>query len=214
MKRIVSFYRFDIRTMRFLFLIPIISWVVSLVLINLQTTDYDKYYDSFLIVQGIYIPFSCWWMILRLTPVYEDGAVQTLSPYYQKYLWFDIIRYAIAYLLGLMSLVIVIIMKYDTSVIDYLLLIHFILLVFLYILMGALSIIISRTLEVSMTMIFLYTVLEVVTQGSFMPWPHIFQFEPPLDTVLYEAKILRLGLLTIFLALLVSFAFKKSRNEK
>lgn len=214
MQRIVSFYRFDIRSMRLLFLIPIISWLVSLIIIVSQTTNYDKYYDSFLIVQGIYIPFSCWWMILRLSAVYEDGATQTLSPYYQKYLWFDIVRYAIIYLLGLLSLVTVIIMKYDPSVINVLLLSHYTLLVFLYILLGALSIIVTRTLEVSMTLIFLYTVLEVITQGTFMPWPHIFQFELPFDTVLYQFKILWIGLFTILLAFLVSFNFKKSRYEK
>src|SRR6185437_16137261 len=101
MKRISSFFHFDIRNMGLLFLIPIISWIVSAILIIFSTTNYDKYYDAFLIIQGIYIPFSCWWIILRLYPIYEMGAEETLMPYYQKYLWLDIARYSILHILGL-----------------------------------------------------------------------------------------------------------------
>lgn len=83
-----------------------------------------------------------------------------------------------------------------------------------YALLGALSIIVSKTLEVSIALIFLYTVLEIVTQGTFMPWPHIFQFEPPVDVVFYQTKLLLLFIITFILAFLVGPLFKKSGSSK
>lgn len=213
MKRILYFFHFDIRNMRVLFFIPIISWIISIVLILFRINSYDKYFDAFLIVQGIYIPFGCWWIIFRLYAVYEDGAEETLLSYYQKYLWFDIARYVMVCVLGLVTLAGIIVWKFDSSVINLMLLFHFFLLILFYVLAGAITVIVLKALEVSIALVFLYTILEVITQGTFMPWPHIFQFE--LESgVIHQYKILWLCIMNLILAFLAGFLFKKSGNRK
>ncbi|WP_203229913.1 hypothetical protein [Exiguobacterium sp. OS-77] len=58
-----------------------------------------------------------------------------------------------------------------------------------------------KNFEYALSILLMYTLIEIVTKGQFMPWPHVFQFESFEFDPLYVSKV---GLTFIFSILFMS----------
>lgn len=208
MQQLKSFFDFDRRIMGIVFYIPFIVWLIALILILQSSNNTEEYYFNFIVIQGIFIPFCCWHLLFRYSEIFELGAKETLLPYYKQWVIYDIIRYTVLYFIGLLVLQGLIYLKYGSGVFHLLTLIHLPILLVFYILIGLVTILYTKSTEVALTFISIYTVIEVVTQGTFMPWPRIFFFLPPYWDIGSIAKLVFLGVGIGFLAF---FTYRKFR---
>ena len=104
----IELFKFDRRNMGTVYYVPLLVWCVSALLIWQASTEIDSYMFSFVVIQGIFIPFSCWHVLFQYSDLFEDGAFETLSPYYQKYVWLDLVSYTLLNLKALSLLLIMI----------------------------------------------------------------------------------------------------------
>ena len=210
---IYAFFLFDRKTMGFTFFVPIIMLVFSLFLIVFIPREQTGYYNNIIVIQGVYIPFSCWCLMYRLSEIYQEGAQETLIPYYTKHFLKDFFRYFVVNILGVFLLCTTFVMKYGMNSLPVLNIIHFIIIILFYMFLGTALMVLIKNIEISLTVIVIYTVLEVVTLGEFMPWPHIFLFSPPiLEPILYmKFTILSIS---IFVLLCITFVFIRSADRK
>lgn len=191
-------FRFDQKTMGLTFYIPIIMFMISLLIILTPQLVSDAY-SNIIVIQGLFIPFSSWWVIYRLGEIYEDGAQETLIPYYSKRFLNDFFRYFAVNMAGVLILCSIFVVKYDDNLLASLNIIHFIILILFFMLLGSSLIVLIKNVEISLTIIMIYTVLEVITQGDYMPWPHVFLFDPPIWTPILSTKFTVLSLTVIIL---------------
>ncbi len=63
------------------------------------------------------------------------------------------------------------------------LIIHLMMLFIFYQIVGLAVLSAVKSLDVALAIIAMYTFMEVATQGTFMPWPHIFIFDEPVDSI-------------------------------
>lgn len=198
MQLLKHFFLFDLRSAGIAFYVPLLVWLISLIMILKFGDDPATYYSAFIVIQGIYIPFCCWHVIFRYNEVLQMGAQDTLSPYYRKWVVFDVIRYSSIYLIGLILLVATVWMTIGDVIFTLINLVHFPILLIFYVLVGLAAILYLKSVEVALTVISIYTVTEVITQGTFMPWPRIFFFVPPMNDFFSVAKVMLL-FLSLFL---------------
>lgn len=150
------------------------------------------------VIQTAFIPWIAWTIILHLQPMFNEGAYDTLAPYYRRWLWMDIFRFLSVYFIGYVMLIWTIQTNdVDVPMIVY---IHHILLIFLFLFFGMALILWTKRFEYALSLLLMYTLLEVVTKGQFMPWPHVFQFELDYFDPLFVSKIQFVGFLTILFA--------------
>ena len=204
---------FDRKTMGGAFFIPPAMFILSLLLILFVPRKSPSIYDNVIIIQGLFIPFSGWCLIYRFGELYEDGAQETLVPYYRQWVWIDIVRYSFIHLLGVVVLSGAFMWKYGVSSLSFLNLIHFILLTFFYLFFSTAALVLTKNTNIALTVIFIYTVLEVATLGTFMPWPHIFLFEPPVWEPMLINKFIMLTL-SIFLAAFITIVWISKGDRK
>lgn len=172
---------FDRKSMKGAFYVPFIMWAVALLGILFYASIEEDYYTHFIIVQGIFLPFCSWHLVYRYSELLEHGAEDTLFPYYRKWFLYDIARYVILYSLLMMSLLLLIFIKGGVAIFDYITVAHLPILLLFYMFAGLALLFVMKSVEVTLAIIFIYTVIEVVTLGkSGMPWPHIIIFLPPL----------------------------------
>lgn len=206
MQLLKHFFLFDLKSMGIAFYVPHLVWLVSLLMILNFGDDPATYYSTFIVIQGIYIPFCCWHVIFRYNQVIQMGAQDTLLPYYRKWVVFDVIRYSSMYFIGQILLVVTVWITIGDAIFTLINLIHFPILLIFYVLVGLTAILYLKSVEIALTFISIYTVTEVITQGTFMPWPRIFFFVPPMNDLYSVAKI---ALLFLSLFLLGFFIKRK-----
>lgn len=199
--------------MGFTFFIPIIMFVFALFLILFISREPTGIYNNLIIIQGVYIPFSCWCLMYRLGEIYQEGAQETLIPYYSKHFLKDFFRYFVINIFGVFLLCTIFIVKYGAHSLSILNMIHFIVLVLFYMFFGTALIVLIKNIEISLTVIIIYTVLEVVTLGEFMPWPHIFLFAPPIWDSILSTKFTIL-FISVFVLLGITFVFIRRADRK
>lgn len=206
-------FQFDRKTMGFTFFIPVIMFIIALLILLFIPRESTEIYDNIIVIQGVFIPFSCWCLMYRLSEMYEDGAQETLIPYYAKRFILDFFRYFIVNLFGVFLLSAVFVVKYGSHYLSIINGIHFLLLLLVYMLFGTALIVLIKNMEIALTIILIYTVLEVVTLGEFMPWPHIFLFNPPVWDPISSTKFTILSVTIIVLAI-ITFVFIKKADKK
>lgn len=64
------------------FFVPAVMFSLSLLLILFVPREEDDIHSNIIIIQGFFIPFTCWCLMYRLSEMYEEGAYETLVPYY------------------------------------------------------------------------------------------------------------------------------------
>ncbi|WP_100012144.1 hypothetical protein [Lentibacillus sediminis] len=206
-------FRFDMKTMGVIFFVPVVMFAFSLSIIVLAPGIVDDRYNNIVVIQGLFIPFSCWWILYRLSEMYEEGAQETLVPYYSKRFPVDFFRYFFLHVIGLAVLCSILIIKYDASILTGINVLHFIILTLFYMLLGTSLIVLIKNVEISLTIIMIYTVLEVITQGDYMPWPHVFLFDPPINGPFLPIKLSVLGVAVIVL-MVVTLIFIRRADKK
>ncbi|HHY21055.1 MAG TPA: hypothetical protein GX525_04055 [Bacilli bacterium] len=210
---VYMYFQFDRKTMGFLFFVPLLMFVLSLIMILFIDRGEEGLYNHIIVIQGIFIPFSCWCLMYRLSEMYEEGAQETLAPYYSKRFILDFIRYFIMNLIGVFLLVAVFVLSYGADELTMLNIVHFIILVLFYMFFGTTLMVLIKNIEMSLTIILIYTVLEVVTLGTFMPWPHIFLFERPIWEPFLMTKFILL-MITVFVLMVVTFVYIRRADRK
>ena len=80
----------------------------------------------------------------------------------------DFFQYLIVNIIGVFHLCTVFVMKYGMTSLSGLTVIHFMILVLFYMLFGTSLIVLIKNIEISLTIIMIYTVLEVLTLGEFI----------------------------------------------
>lgn len=106
----------------------------------------------------------------------------------------DILRYMILHAIFLIILVFFIIKINGLEFFSSILSTHLFMLFVLYQIVGIALLSSTKSLEISLGIIATYTFMEVVTQGTFMPWPHLFIFEEPLQDIWLLLTFVFLGL--------------------
>ncbi|WP_407271809.1 hypothetical protein [Radiobacillus sp. PE A8.2] len=210
---IYAIFLFDRKAMGLTFFIPSVMFLFALFLILFVPREISGIYNNIIVIQGVFIPFSCWCLMYRLSEMYEEGAQETLVPYYSKRFIIDFGRYFIVNILGVFLLSLVFVLKYGISSLLLLNVIHFFLLVLFYMLFGTTLIILLKNIEISLTIIIIYTVLEVVTLGKYMPWVHIFLFEPPIWNPFLTSKLIILSI-TVVVLMFTTIIFIKRADRK
>ncbi|WP_341300206.1 hypothetical protein MHB44_17540 [Lysinibacillus sp. FSL H8-0500] len=201
-------FAFDKKSMKGAFYVPFFMWGVALLGILFYASMEKDYYNHFIIVQGIFLPFCCWHLVYRYSELLVHGAEDTLFPYYRKWFFYDIARYGILYSFLLIVLLLIIGIKGGggAAVFDNITLAHLSVLLLFYLFGGLALLFMMRSVELTLAIIFIYTVIEVVTLGtSGLPWPHIFIFLPPLpEDPEMTKKFTFLLLTTVSMALYVA----------
>lgn len=204
MTYIREMFHFDRKTMGKTFYMPFLIWVITFLLIIFLSFHSDDVYNAYIMIQGVFIPFCCWHLIFRYSEIFVQGAKETLLPYYRKWIIVDFLSYGIIYITLTAMLVVVIYLRYHY--LDIISILHLPLLVLFYLCIGAVLIFYTKNIEVTLTIISIYTVIEVVTQGTFMPWPRIFIFLPPFWDL---AMMLKFFLLISSIAILLGLLYRR-----
>lgn len=159
----------------------------------------DSLTSGIQIVHTVFIPCVAWTIMLHLHPLFEEGAYHTLVLQYRKWIWVDAGRFFLVYFGGYIVLMATI-LESDFSALPFLVYVHHILLLLLFLFVGMSLMLWTQKFEYALALILMYTLLEIVTKGQFMPWPHVFQFDDNLTDPLYQSKVQRVGVLTILFA--------------
>lgn len=147
----------------------------------------------FILVQGLVVPISSWHLLALYSSLYEEGAKETLIPLHRKKLIHDLFRYAVLHG-GVLLLFVVYLHKTDMPIFDTpILLAHLVLLFLFYQLIAVAILTLIKNLELTVAIIATYTFTEVVTQGTFMPWPHLFVFQEPYYGLEFNLKFIFLA---------------------
>lgn len=190
----------------FLYYFPFVLYIMTALLILFVKTENP--YINYIFLQGVAISMSGLHLVLLYSSLYEDGATDTLKYYYRKVVVLDIIRYFIIHSVCNSLLFTLIIGKYGTSFITGKLIIHLFLLFIFFQLIGLALLMATKSIEISISFIVSYTLVEILTLGTFMPWPHLFLFKEPFDVIWYNFTIFSLitGILFSVIQLWMSFS--------
>ncbi|TCT17503.1 hypothetical protein EDD68_13122 [Melghiribacillus thermohalophilus] len=200
LEKIYILFKFDFKTSGFLFFLPLVMWMVSIFQLMIQHSQQaNDIYNSIIVFQGIYIPFAGWGLMYRLKEMYEDGASDTLKPYYRSNLIFDINRYLSIHLMGTIIWCLFFSMKYNISIIWPIHMIHFFLITLLFMFLGTALVVTIKNIEFSLTIFFIYLIIEFATLGEYMPWPHVFIFQNAVWDTQLKIKFISISTYIIIL---------------
>jgi len=155
--------------------------------------------SSLHVLQTAFLPWIAWTIIHHLHPLFSEGARDTLLPYYRKWFFIDSIRYTAIFLSMYIVLIAMILRHSDT--LSPIVFIHHVSLFLFFLFFGMTLILLMKNFEYALSILLMYTLIEIVTKGQFMPWPHVFQFESFEFDPLYVSKV---GLTFIFSILFMS----------
>ena len=199
MNRVLYYFRFDLKLLGSLYFIPLVGYLLTLLLIIWR--GFSDPYLTYAFLQGIAVPMASWHLISLYSSLYEDGAKDTLVPIHQKKVLVDIGRYVSLHGFVLLLFVGFISWKNEAEFFDGTIIAHLIILFVFYQLIGLALLTLIESLELTIAIIATYTLTEVVTQGTFMPWPHLFVFLGPVYGMEMNLKFIFLGL-GVFLSVL------------
>ncbi|RKO62450.1 hypothetical protein [Caldibacillus debilis] len=130
-------FKIDFKQAGSVFFFPAIMWLVSVLQLIMQNSQNESdRLNSIILFQGIYLPFAGWGLMYRLKEIYEDGASETLFPYYRSNLIIDISRYLSIHFIGTMIWCLFFSMKYSFAIIWPIHMIHFFLITLLFMFLG------------------------------------------------------------------------------
>lgn len=207
------YFKFDFKNAGIIFFLPLFIWIISVLVLLLDTKDHEQIYNIVIVFQGTYLPVSGWALMYRLKEVYEEGAYEVLTPYYAKNILFDISRYYGLHLIGIFLWIACFSIKYDISILWPINIVHFLLLSLFFLLFSSVLMVLIKNIEFSLTIFFIYVIIEVATLGEYMPWPHIFLFHNPLWEPFIQYKIIMIVLLIILMFVITIVKIRKNENR-
>ncbi|MEB2301555.1 hypothetical protein LAV72_18285 [Lysinibacillus xylanilyticus] len=204
---VFNMFYFDFKTMGLTFFVPILAFFFTTLFLLISKGHPIE--TDIIMIQGLFIPFTCWVLMYRLNELYEEGAQETLIPYYARTFIYDTLRYLTVNIICILLLSSLLVIKFGLDSFSIISLIHFFLLTLFFMFLGTALLVLIRNIESSLTIIFIYSIIEVVTLGEFMPWPHIFIFDSPSFNIFIIIKFITLFFSIIFLFFITSFFLRK-----
>ncbi|WP_461200505.1 hypothetical protein [Anoxybacillus sp. TBDG-1] len=183
MNKFIHLFKFDVKLLGYLYSFPFVIYVLCMLLMLSFAARSDDPFMPYIVVQGIAVPIGGWHIVFLYNSLYEDGATETLLPYYRKVFFIDMIRYAALHGTFVFLLVGLTVWLNGTQFFTVPLIIHLMMLFIFYQIVGLAVLSAVQSLDVALAIIAMYTFMEVATQGTFMPWPHIFIFREPVDSL-------------------------------
>ncbi|MBB5356341.1 hypothetical protein HNR43_002325 [Anoxybacillus mongoliensis] len=183
MNKLIHLFKFDAKLLGYLYSFPFVIYVLCMLLMLSFAARSNDPFMPYIVVQGIAVPIAGWHIVFLYNSLYEEGATETLLPYYRKVFFIDIIRYAALHGTFVFLLVGLTVWLNGTQFFTVPLIIHLMMLFIFYQIVGLAVLSAVRSLDVALAIIAMYTFMEVATQGTFMPWPHIFIFREPVDSI-------------------------------
>ncbi|MBD8007708.1 hypothetical protein [Bacillus norwichensis] len=194
MAKYIHLFAFDIKLLRYLYGFPFVAYGLCTLLMLTVGTQSDSPFLPYTFLEGIAIPLAGWHTVFLYNSLFEEGAKETLIVYYRQTLTIDLTRYAILHGVFISLLVALVGWMNGPDFFTITLIVHLILLFFFYQIIGIAILSATKSLEVTLATIATYTFMEVVTQGTFMPWPHIFIFMDPINDIWLHLTFLSLGI--------------------
>ena len=191
---IARLHWFEWTYQRSLGLLPVLFFFVTLWLVTRTGLGLDARIQ---LVHTLYLPWIAWSSLLYFQPLYDIGAYDTLIPYYRKWVGFHAASFVIFYSGGYLVLLSQIDGAFPLIRENAIVLAHHALLLLLYGTVGASLIVWMKSFEYAATIFVTYTLIEIVTRGEFMPWPHIFYFNSFYDDPMYLQKVGMVAVLTL-----------------
>lgn len=184
--RLLRIQLFEWRYQRLLGIIPLFVFCTSLLVI---VRDSSELHLNIQIVHSLYLPWISWSVILYFQPLYDTGAYYTLIPHYRKWISLKFVFLFTFYVMGYLLLLFNIDGAFRLLQTNPLILVHHLLLLTLFWWLGAALVLLLKSFEYAIALVLTYTLIEVITRGEFMPWPHIFYFHEYYDLTIYIQKI-------------------------
>ncbi|MFC0299080.1 hypothetical protein [Geobacillus jurassicus] len=206
-KTIIHLFRFDRRLLGSLYVFPFLVYGLCVALMLVFAARSDEPFLPYTVVQGIAVPIAGWHIVFLYSHLYEEGAKEALLWHYRKTVVIDLLRHAVLHGGCLLLLVIVTLWINGTAFLTAPILVHLFLLFLFYQLIGLAMLSVFRSLDVALSVIAVYTFMEVATQGTFMPWPHLFLFQAPTDSLSLLLPILWLGAGIVISVILIGREF-------
>ncbi|AXI01094.1 hypothetical protein DV702_16075 [Sporosarcina sp. PTS2304] len=193
MTKLLHLFTFDIKLLRYLYSFPFLAYALTVLLMLTVGARTGDPYTPYIFVQGIAVSMAGWHLVFLYNSLYEEGAKETLIVYYRKVIVIDIFRYAFLHAIFISLLVGLTIWMNGSAFFTTTLKVHLVMLFIFYQLIGLVLLSITNSLEITLAIVVTYTFMEVATQGTFMPWPHLFIFEEPIDNIWIQLTFLSLG---------------------
>lgn len=205
--RILRIQLFEWRYQRVLGIFPLLAFCASLLIV---IRDSSELYLSIQIVHSLYLPWISWSVILYFQPLYDTGAYYTLIPHYRKWIGVNYVFLFTLYVIGYLLLLFNIDGASRLIQTNPFILIHHLLLLTLFWSIGAGLVLLLKSFEYAIALVLTYTLIEIITRGEFMPWPHIFYFHEYYDHTIYIQKISLIMLISlIFVCLALVRLYKR-----
>jgi|SRR5699024_6374821 len=200
-------FTFDVRLLKGIYFIPYIGYIIVFFLMVMGYLNSSDIYLPYIFLQGVAIPISGLHLPFLYSYIYDDGAKATLIPYYKHSIMYDLIRYSLMHGVILLLFISLLIWMNGIAFFNATIITHLLLLFLFYQLVGITLLSIIESLELSIALYATYTLTEVITQGTFLPWPHIFIFEEPFLNIwlVLTFFFLVLGIILSITQLLRSF---------
>lgn len=198
---------FDWRYQRLFGFIPLVFFCLTVFIVMKHDLGLNT---NIQIVHALYLPWIAWSAILYFQPLHDTGAYYALIHHYRKWFGFNFMFLFTLYGLGYFSLLLSIDGAFRLIQTYPVILVHHLLILILYWMIGAGLILLLKSFEYAAALVLTYTLIEVVTRGEFMPWPHIFYFNDFYGDPMYVQKngmIVTVSL--IFLTLTLIRLFKR-----
>ncbi|GIN72624.1 hypothetical protein J14TS2_30990 [Bacillus sp. J14TS2] len=175
MNKLKHHFQFDIRLLKGIYIIPFVGYLLTLLLMLLSYPE--ESYLPYIFLQGIAIPAAGLHVVFLYSSIYDEGAPDTLIPYYKKNIAYDLLRYGLLHGFIILLLTSLLIWVKGSEFLDMIMVLHLLLLFIFYQLIGLALLTIIKSLEISIAINAIYTVTEVVSLGNFFPVLHLFIFE-------------------------------------
>lgn len=208
MTKLIHLFTFDIKLLRYLYSFPFVIYAMCILLMLTVGARSDAPFLPYIFVQGIAVPMAGWHLIFLYNSLYEESAKQTLIVYYRKVLIIDIMRYALLHTIFISLLVGLTVWMNGPDYFTSTLIVHLIMLFIFYQIVGIAILSATNSLDITLAIVTTYTFMEVATQGTFMPWPHLFLFEEPIGDIWLQLTFLSLGAGILLSAIQLWWKFK------
>ncbi|MFS0647055.1 hypothetical protein [Siminovitchia sp. 179-K 8D1 HS] len=193
MARLIHCFKFDVKLLRLSYSFPFAAYALCVFLMLSAGTRSDDPFLPYIFLQGIAVPMAGWHLLFLYSSLYEKGAEETLLFYYRRMLPVDIIRYMLVHGLLVSLLAGLAAWINGPDFFSGTILVHLAMLFIFYQIIGVALLSATNSLDVTIGIIVSYTFMEVVTQGTFMPWPHLFLFEEPFHAFWLRLTFVSLG---------------------
>lgn len=194
MTKLIHLFTFDIKLLRHLYGFPLIAYILCALLMLTVGKSSGTPFMPYIFLEGIAIPMAGWHLVFLYNSLYEEGANETLIVYYRNVIIIDIMRYMFLHAIFIGLLVGVAIWINGLDFFTNIIIVHLVLLFVFYQLIGVAILSVTKSLDITLALIVTYTFMEVATQGTFMPWPHLFLFHEPYGDMWLVLTYLSLGI--------------------